>query len=108
MACDLNFSITSISDWLVYPVGCDFYFYLKILIAIFGVIAWTLYKSEKKVVQKSELLSSLGVSSIGILILSLIGTLIKNTADIPMISVEVMLIMLSFTIPIILVWIFKK
>lgn len=107
MACTAFFSIESVSDLLVWPVTCDYYFYLNILIGIFVVLTWTLYKIEKKTRTEADLLSCAGVSSIALIIIGLIGTLIQNTDGIVMISAEVLLSILAFTIPLILVWIFK-
>jgi hypothetical protein len=107
MTCTAFFSIESISDLLVWPITCDYYFYLKILIGIFIVLTWTLYKIEKKTKTEAELLSCAGVISIALIIIGLIGTLIQNADGIAMISSEVLLSILAFTIPIILIWIFK-
>ncbi len=108
MVCSAIFSIDSIADLLVWPAGCDFYFYLKIFTGLFIILTWGLYKFEKKHRQDSEILSSMGVSSIAIFVLALIGTLIKNSDNIPMISSTVLLIIIAVTIPIILIWMFKK
>lgn len=107
MVCEM-ITIATISDLLVYPTGCDYYFYLKIFFAIFLVLVWTLYKVEKSVnPQTADLISSLGVSSIAIIILGLIGTLIKSAENIPMIQTDILLYILAVSIPIILIWIFK-
>ncbi len=108
MVCSSAFQIESVADFLVWPTGCDFYFYLKIFLTILLILTWTLYKHEKKIRQNSELLSSLAVSSVAILVLGLIGSLIENSAGIAMISSEVLLLLLAILIPIILIWIFKK
>lgn len=107
MACEVISSMDSISDSLVWPTGCDYYFYLKILIGVFIVLTWTLYKVEKRIKPDVDIWGCLGVSSIAILILGLIGTLIKSSADIAMIQADILLYLLAITIPLILIWIFK-
>jgi hypothetical protein len=107
MTCTAMFSIESVSDFLVWPVTCDYYFYLKIFIAIFIVLTWTLYKIEKKIRTDAEFISCIGISSIAIIVFGLIGSLIQNTEGIVMISTEILLSILAFTIPIFLIWIFK-
>ncbi len=107
MVCNIISSIETFADFLVYPVGCDYYFYLKIFLGLFIIMTWTVYAAEKRIRQNAEMLSSLAVSSLAILILALIGSLIKNTQDIAMVSGEILLYILAFTIPFILIWIFK-
>ena len=107
MVCDIISSIDNVADLMVYPTTCDYYFYLKIFLALFILLTWFLYKAEKRIRQNAEMLSALGVSSIPILILAIIGTLIKNTQNIPMISGEILLYILAFTIPLVVIWIFK-
>ena len=108
MVCSHILTITNWSDFLVWPVGCDYYFYLKFFLVLFVVLAWGLYKAEKRQKQSAEFLSSMGVSSIAIVFLAVICTLIKDSQNIPMVSAEVLLYILAPTIPIILIWIFKK
>lgn len=107
MTCTALFSMESVEDFLVWPITCDYFFYLKIFIGIFIVLAWTLYAVEKKIRTEAEILSCLGVSSVALIILGLIGTLIENTDGIAMVSTDILLYILAFTIPIILIWIFK-
>jgi hypothetical protein len=108
MVCTPIFTINSIADLLVWPTTCDYFFYLKIFLAVFIILAWFLYKTDKKIVPwAADFWSSLSVASIAITMLGIIGTLIANTDGIPMISPEILLIILAITIPIILIWLFK-
>ncbi len=109
MVCEFAFTISSFADLLVWPTGCDYYFWLKILFAIMLIVAWTLYKVEKNTIPAgANFLSCLGVSALATLLLGLIGTLITNSANIPMIQPDVLLYILALTIPIILIWFFKS
>ena len=54
-------SIDSIAEFMVWPMGCDYYFYLKIYAAIFIILVWGLYAVEKRINQKAEILSVPGV-----------------------------------------------
>jgi len=108
MVCEQLSVVNSISDFLVYPTGCDYYFYLKILLTIEFIIGWGLYKIEKQTIPGGgDLISCFGVSSIAITILATIGTMIKNTSNIPMISTNVLLIIIALAVPVLLIWIFK-
>lgn len=101
-------TITGFADLLVWPTGCDYYFYLKIFLGIMAILSWGIYKAEKKFnPYGADFLSCLGVVSIAVTLLGLIGSLITNTAGIPMISAEVLLYLLAIAIPIVLIWIFK-
>lgn len=108
MVCDITFSIETFADLLVWPTQCDFYFYVKFFLALFIILTWTLYKKEKKLRQDAEFISCLGVSSLAVLVLSLIGTLIQNSEGLPMVSSPVLLYILAMTIPIVIIWIFKR
>ena len=108
MVCEAFSAIEGFADFLVWPTGCDYYFYLKIFIGIFIILTWGLYKAEKKMRTEADFISCLGVSSLAILILGLIGTLIKNSAGIAMIQAEVLLYILAFSIPLLVIWIFKE
>jgi len=108
MTCSIILTAESISDYLVWPTGCDYYFYLKILGALFMVISWTIYKAEKQTQSGgADLLSAMGVSSIAITIIAVIGTLITNTQNIAMIQGDILLYILAVSIPILLIWFFK-
>jgi len=108
MVCEQISVINGIADFFVYPTGCDFYFYLKILLVIDFILAWGLYKIEKQTIAGGgDLISCLAVSSIVTVVLGSIGTMVKNTANIPMISTQVLLILIALAVPIILIWIFK-
>lgn len=107
MPCEIFSSLTGFSDLLVWPTTCYHFFYLNILLVIFGVLAWTTYKIEKGFTQNADLMSSLGVAAIATFILAGIGTLIKNTSNIPMISTDILLYVIAFTVLIMIVWIIK-
>ncbi len=67
----------SITGILAYPTSCDYYFYAKIMAAIFIILAIILYRIDEDKFIKSDMISALGVSAIATIFLSLLGTLIK-------------------------------
>ena len=107
MACTAFSAIETFSDFLVWPTGCSYYFWLIILGALFVIIAWTLFKTEEKRRTEGDFISAMGVSSIAVTSIGVIGTLIKNGAGIPMIQSDVLLYMVALTVVIVLIWIFK-
>jgi len=67
---------TSITGLLSFPTLCDQFFWVKIMGAIFIIIAFTLYQTDRAREVKADMISSLGVSALATIFLSLIGTLI--------------------------------
>ena len=108
MVCSGFTGITTVGDFLVWPTGCNYYFYLVVFATIFITLALILYNREKEEIVKADIISSLGVSSIVTLILALIGTLIQNSAGIPMVQQDIFLYIFAFSIIFILIWFFKK
>ncbi len=108
MVCSTFTNINSFGDLLVWPTGCNYYFYLIVFATIFIVLTLILYNRQKESEIKGDLVSSLGVSSIAIMFMALIGTLIKNSADIPMVQQDIFLYVFAFGIIFILIWFFKK
>ena len=108
MVCLALTGITTPGDLLVYPTSCFYYFYLVVLGTIFITLTLILYNKEKEEQVKSDIISILGVSSIATIILALIGTLIKNTAGIPMIQRDIFLYVLAMGIVFISIWFFKR
>lgn len=108
MVCTDFGNLTTIGDILVWPTGCNYYFYLVVIGTIFITLALIIYNREREDIIKPDIISSLGVSAIASLILALVGTLIKNTSDIPMIQQDIFLIIFSMSIVFILIWFFKK
>ncbi len=107
MACELSGSLVSVEDWLVWPSGCSYYFYLWIIGGLMVIISWILFKAEEKRTGEADYISAIGTSSIAMVVLTAIGTLIEDTAGIPMIQLDILLYVLAVAIPIILIWIFK-
>ncbi len=108
MACEILTDLQTFADFLVYPTGCNYYFYLILLGFLMAIIAWFLFKSEEKKVGKSDFIAALAVSSIVISFLAFIGTLIKNSVNIPMIQTDILLYFIAITIVLVLLWIFKE
>ena len=107
MTCEFPASLESFADWLVWPTECDYYIYLKIMAGLMVIISWGLYKAEERRVGSGDLISALGVSSIAMVVLAVIGTLIKSSGEIAMIQLPILLYALAVAIPLILIWIFK-
>ena len=108
MVCSAFTGITSIGDLLVWPTSCNYYFYLIVLIVILITLALILYGREKEELIRADLVSCLGVSSIGTIVLALIGTLIKNADGIPMVQQNILLYVFAIGIIFIVLWFFKK
>lgn len=84
------------------PLGCDYYFYGKIMLGLFIIFTLLLYIADRKRMIKADLLSCLGVSAIATILISIAGTLLEIiTTDILVIIIVIGLIFIS-------VWILKK
>lgn len=108
MVCAEFTNISNFGDLLIWPTSCNYYIYLVVFATIFITLTLILYNRQKESEIKGDLVSSLGVSSIVIILLALIGTLIKNSADIPMVQSDIFLYVFAFGIIFILIWFFKK
>ena len=71
---DLN--NTNIETILTFPLTGDFWFWGKILFALFWIIGLTLYFEEKQRLGRANFLSAFAVSSLAVIVLSFIGSLI--------------------------------
>jgi preprotein translocase subunit YajC len=107
MPCTQISSIETISDFLVWPTGCQYYFWLIVLGVIFVVATWAIFKNDQKRNRDGDMISAMGVSSIGVTVAGVIGTLIKNSNDIPMIQPDILLIMIAVTSVVVGVWVWK-
>lgn len=103
-----QFGVSTWGDLLVYPTSCDYYFYAKLFAGLFLILVLSIYYGEKKILVKPDIISSLGVSSLAIFFLSVIGTLIKSSSDIPMIQQDIFTYVIAFTIIFLGLWFFKK
>lgn len=93
-----------ISGFLAYPTSCVPQFYAYVMGALFIILTFILYNREKDDARilKPDFLSSMGVSSIAIIFISLIGTLFNIIQS--NIFIEIMVTGLIF----IAIWVFKK
>lgn len=107
MACEILTNLQTFGDFLVYPTGCNYYFYLILLGFLMVIIAWFLFKSEEKRTGRGDFISSLAVSNIVMTVLASIGTLIVNSDNIPMIQADILLIFIAVTIVMVLFWVFR-
>lgn len=108
MECNIPFDINTISDFLVYPTGCFYYFWLLILSFLWLVLVYSFYEKDEQRKTEGEMLSSMGVSSIAIIALASWGTFIKNSQDIVMIQNDIFLWILAPAIVFIGLWIYNK
>ena len=108
MVCEIFTDINSIGDLLVWPTSCNYYIYLVVFATIFITLSLILYNKQKESQIRGDIVSSMGVSSIAIIFLALIGTLIKNTDNIPMVQSDIFLYVFAMGIVFILIWFFKK
>lgn len=93
---------TSITGILSYPALCDVQFWAKILAAIFVILSFGLYMRERERETKPDLISAMGVSSIAVIFLALIGTMIGFISQ--FIFIEVVVIGMVF----IAIWMLKS
>ncbi len=108
MVCSAFTGITNFGDLLVWPTGCNYYIYLIVFAVIFITLTLILYNKEKEEQVRSDMVSCMGVSATATFVLALIGTLIKNTAGIPMVQRDIFLYVFAMTIIFIAIWFFKK
>ncbi len=108
MGCSIPFDINTISDFLVYPTGCFYSFWLLILGFIWLVLVYSFYEKDEQRKTEGEMLSSMGVASLAVVALAAWGTFIKNSQDIPMIQNDIFLWILAPTIVFVGLWIYNK
>ena len=92
----------SITGILAFPTSCDYYFYLKIMVALFIVLTITLWRRESDKFVKSDFVSSMGVSAIAVIFVSLIGTTLK------IIQQDVFITLFVGGLVFIVLWLIKK
>ncbi len=108
MVCSIFTNINSVGDFLVWPTSCNYYIYLVVFITLFITLSLILYNKQKDSEIRADIVSSMGVSAIATIILTMIGTLIKNEADIPMVQQDIFLFVFAGGIVFILIWFFKR
>ena len=104
MACQGIDALTeyTLTTILAYPTSCDYYFYAKILGAIFIIVALILYETEKEKFVKPDAISCLGVSALAVIFLALLGTLVG------IIQVDIFIETFVIGMIFIVIWMFKK
>ncbi len=107
MICTTIGSIESVADFLVYPTSCNYFFWLYVLGTLFIIVAWLLFKAEEERKGEGNMTSALGVSSIAITFIGIIGSLIKSTQDVPVIQSDILLYIVAATVVFVMIWIFK-
>ncbi len=108
MVCAEFTNINTLGDILVWPTICNYWFYLVVFATLFITLTLILYNREREEIVKADIISSLGVSSIAIFLLALTGTLVKNSAGIPMVQQDIFLYIFSITLVFVMIWFFKK
>ncbi len=107
MVCSAIGSIESVADFFVYPTTCNYFFWLYVLGALFMIIAWALFRAEEARKGEGEFISALGISSIAVTSIGIIGTLVESTQGVPMIQSDILLYMVAATVVFVLLWMFK-
>lgn len=92
----------SVGNVLSLPNNSYPYFWLWIMGGLWLIISFTLYFKEKEKKGFGNILSSLGVASLAIIVLSTVGTMIG------IITLNIMIYILVFCLLIIGVWIFSN
>ncbi len=108
MVCAIFTNINNVGDLLVWPTSCNYYFYLIVFATVFITLAFILWNRQKEDEVTADMISSLGVSSIAVIFLALIGTVIKDSNNIPMVQQDIFLYVFAVGIIFILLWFFKK
>lgn len=108
MATQAMCSITGFADFLVCPTLHYYNFWLILFLGLAFLLAWRMYKFEEARLGKGDFISAMGTSTLAFSVLGVLGTLVKNTQDIPMIQSDILLILIAITIPFVLIWIFRK
>ncbi len=93
---------TGITGILAFPTTCDYYFYAKIMGALFIILSLTLYFKDRERIVKADMISCLGISAIATIFISLIGTFLKIIQS--DVFIEIFVIGMIF----IVIWVFKK
>lgn len=96
-----NLTRTDILGILAYPNTCDYYFYAKILGAIFIILTLILSFKEWDRYTKPDLISCLGVSALATIFIALIGTLLT------IIQPDVFILAFVLGAVFIIIWIIK-
>ena len=92
----------TIGDFMTFPNSIYPYFWAWIIGGLWLIIAFTLYYTEKNTVGRSNMLSSMAVSSYACMILSLLGTLVG------IITLNIMIYIFVFGIVMTVIWFFSK
>ena len=93
---------TGISGILAYPTTCDYYFYSKILVAIWIILTFILYFKDKENMIKPDWISCMAISSIATIFIALAGSLLNIVQ--PDIFIEIFVVGMIF----IVIWLFKR
>ena len=102
-----QFGMEGFADLLVYPTSCDYYIYAKIFVGLFIIFSLFIYYSEKKNMIKPDIISGMGVSSLAVFFLALIGTMIESTNGIPMVQQDIFIYVFAVMIIFVSLWYFK-
>ncbi len=106
MVCDgLNATINEgISGILAYPTTCDYYFYSKIMAAIWIILTMILYFNEKEKdnIPKPDMISCLGISSLATIFIALAGSLLG------IIQTDVFIEIFVMGMIFVAIWLFKR
>lgn len=104
MVCSGLESITdnTIRGFLRFPTSCDPYFYAKFIFVIWTILVAGLYINERRRKVSADIISAMGVASIAIIVLSVVGTALG------IIETEIMIGIIVCSAVFIALWMFKK
>ena len=95
-------SSPNITSIMTFPLTCDYYFYLKFMVAIFIVIAFGLWFKDREKMVRADIISCLGVSALATIFLSIIGTLIG------IIQPDIFILIMVVGLVLVAMWLLKK
>ncbi len=93
---------------LVYPTTCFYWTYAVLFFSLFVLLSLFLYNKERENFPKPDMISSIGTSATAVLFLSLIGTLIKTSDNIPMVQRDIFMFIFVIWIILVAIWFFKR
>lgn len=87
---------------LQYPTSCDFWFWGKIMLAIFMILTLSLYIKDREKLLKADFISAAGVSALATIFLTLIGSIAQ------IIERDIMVLTLVIGLIFIIMWLIKR
>lgn len=107
MVCDglevlITANTTGLADILAFPTSCDYYFYVKIMVAFWIVVTFIIYYGERDRFKDPDLISAAGVSALATIFVSFAANLFG------IIQTDVFIEILAGGLVFIVIWFLKR